>query len=148
MPGSAQTALPSWPAEMAAIACGGALGACLRFSVSLAVGATELHAAFGAGIANILGSFLLGLWVGHLESGRSHPLLRPFLTIGVFGSFTTFSALALDNRALAAEDGGALAVAHLVGTLVLGLIAFALGNAVDAWLRSGRSPERPPETRE
>jgi CrcB protein len=128
---------PPFMKEIAAIALGGAIGACMRFGVSVAVAAAELHAALGAGIANIVGSFLLGVLVGHLDSGRAHPLLRPFLTVGVFGSFTTFSALALDNRGLASEGGEGLALAHLIGTIVVGLAAFAFGNVLDGLFEGG-----------
>lgn len=99
MSASLETELPPFGAEMAVIALGGAIGSCLRFGVSLGMGAAQLHGALAAGCVNLLGSFLLGLLVGHFESGKAHPLLRPFLSVGVFGSFTTFSALALDNRA-------------------------------------------------
>lgn len=122
--------LPPFGNELAAIALGGAIGAGLRFAVSLAINVTHLHAALGAGIANFIGSFLLGLIVGHLDSGQTHPLLRPFLTVGVFGSFTTFSALALDDRGIAIEAGEVLAAAFLAGSVLLGLMAFALGDSI------------------
>jgi CrcB protein len=121
---------PPFGAEMVVIAFGGAIGACLRFAISLAIGTIHLHAALAAGSANVIGSFLLGLIVGHLETGKAHPLLRPFLTVGVFGSFTTFSALALDNRGIAIEAGEVLAAAHLAGSILLGLAAFALGDSI------------------
>ena len=143
MSASAERNLPPFMAEMTAIALGGALGACLRFAVSLAVGAAHWPLALAAGIANVAGSFLLGLVVGHLESGRAHPLLHPFLTVGVFGSFTTFSALALDNRALAVASGEGFAIVQLAGTLVLGLVAFALGNTVNAFLERARGRGTP-----
>ena len=130
MSASRETELAPFGAELAAIALGGAIGACLRFAISLAIGTTQLHSALAVGTANIIGSFLLGLIVGHLESGKAHPLLRPFLTVGVFGSFTTFSALALDNRGIAVEAGEVLAAAHLAGSIVLGLAAFALGDSI------------------
>ena len=121
---------PPFGAEMGVIALGGAIGACLRFAISLMVGTAHLHGALAAGSANIIGSFLLGLIVGHLETGKAHPLLRPFLTVGVFGSFTTFSALALDNRGIAIEAGEVLAAAHLAGSILVGLAAFALGDSI------------------
>lgn len=133
---------PSFIAELLVIALGGAIGACLRFGISLVVADARLHAALGAGIANIIGSFLLGILAGHLESTRSHPLLRPFLTVGVFGSFTTFSALAMDNRTLASEAGEAVALTQLVMTIALGLAAFAAGNALDNRVEGQREPDR------
>jgi CrcB protein len=143
MPAAAEKTLPPFIAEMTAIALGGALGACLRFAVSLAIAVVNWPEALAAGIVNVAGSFLLGLVVGHLESGQAHPLLHPFLTVGVFGSFTTFSALALDNRALAVTAGEGFAVAQLAGTLVLGLAAFALGNTINAFLERARGREKP-----
>lgn len=130
MSAAPKTELPPFGAEMAAIALGGAIGACLRFAVSLVVGATILPDALAASSVNFIGSFLLGLIVGHLQSGKAHPLLRPFLTVGIFGSFTTFSALAFDNREIAIEAGEVLAAAHLAGSILLGLAAFALGDAI------------------
>lgn len=118
--------------ELLAIAAGGAIGACLRFAVSLLASSAQWHGALGTALANVLGSFLLGLLAGHVESEAAHPLLRPFLTVGVFGSFTTFSALAADNRALAFESGEASALLQLAATLALGLAAFALGTVLDA----------------
>ena len=142
MSASGEIELAPFGAELAAIAMGGAIGACLRLAVSLVIGTTHLHSALAAGIANIMGSFLLGLIVGHLESGKAHPLLRPFLTVGVFGSFTTFSALALDNRGIAVEAGEVLAAAHLAGSIVLGLVAFAVGDWVaERGLGRGRGDE-------
>ena len=130
MSASPQTDLPSFGAEMAVIALGGTIGTGLRFAVSLVIGTMHLHASLAAGSANFIGSFLLGLIVGHIESGKAHPLLRPFLTIGVFGSFTTFSALALDHRGIAIDAGEILAATHLAGSVLLGLAAFALGDAI------------------
>jgi len=50
--------------------------------------------------------------------------------VGVFGSFTTFSALALDNRGIAIEAGELWAAAHLAGSVLLGLAAFTLGDSI------------------
>jgi CrcB protein len=117
-------------AELGVIALGGAIGAGLRFSVSLMVAAGGLPGLLSVLIANLTGSFVLGLIVGHLESGRPHPLLRPFLTVGVLGSFTTFSALALDSLNLAERAGDLMAVGFLGGSIALGLAAFALGDLI------------------
>lgn len=136
MSAALETELPPFGAEMAVIALGGAIGSCLRFGVSLGMGAAQLHGALAAGCVNLLGSFLLGLLVGHFESGKAHPLLRPFLSVGVFGSFTTFSALALDNRGIALEAGEAVAAAHLAASVLFGLTAFVLGESSSGLIRT------------
>ena len=79
---------------------------------------------------NLVGAFLLGTVVARGASPSAHPLLRPFLVVGVFGSFTTFSALAFDNRLLAAHNGEAVALLHLVGSIAIGIVAFACGAAI------------------
>jgi CrcB protein len=137
MPRPVGSGRPSFISETLAIAAGGAIGACLRFGISLLVTAEGWPGAFGTGVANVLGSFLLGLLAGHVESDHAHPLLRPFLTVGAFGSFTTFSAFAADNRAIAGEAGELEALLQLAATLSLGLAAFALGTILDARLERG-----------
>ena len=119
---------PPFLLELASIATGGAIGASLRHALGLAITSAGLHGAFGTALANVIGSFLLGLAVGWLESRGSHSLIRPFLTIGVFGSLTTLSALAFDNRLLAATAGEGLAAAQLVGMILSSLGAFLFGD--------------------
>lgn len=117
-------------AESIAIAGGGALGASLRYAIALGTAAGQQHTALAAILANLIGALLLGILFARVDSAEAHPLLRPFLVIGVFGSFTTFSALALDNRALATQQGEIIALLHIVGTIVLGLLVFVVGAAI------------------
>ena len=135
------TQLPSLASELSVIALGGAIGACLRFGVSHAIDAAGLHGAMAAGSANLLGSFLLGLTIGRLDADGAHPLLRPFFTVGLFGSFTTFSALALDSRILASTGGQTFGLAFLAASIALGLGAFMLGNTLSADSREWARPE-------
>lgn len=130
MPASPKLEPPPIGIEMAVIALGGAIGSGLRFSISLLIAAAGLPGVLAAGSVNVVGSFLLGLVLGHLESESPHRLLRPFLAVGVLGSFTTFSALALDNRTLAAEAGEAVAAGYVAASLLLGLCAFAIGQSI------------------
>lgn len=124
------TRAASAPAEALVIAIGGALGACLRFAIALGMQAANQHGAWATTAANLIGSFLLGVIVARVGSSTAHPLLRPFLVVGVFGSFTTFSALAFDNRLLAGQHGEAIALLHLVGSIAIGIVAFACGTAI------------------
>ena len=116
--------------ESLAIAIGGALGASLRFAITLGMQAANQHGAWATAATNLVGAFLLGTVVARGASPTAHPLLRPFLVVGVFGSFTTFSALAFDNRDLAAHNGEAVALLHLVGSITIGIAAFAFGTSI------------------
>jgi CrcB protein len=116
--------------EAFAIAVGGALGASLRYAVLLGTQSANQHAAWATAGANGLGALLLGMVVARVDSPRAHPLIRPFLVVGVFGSFTTFSALAFDNRTLALQHGELVALLHIAGSILAGLLAFAAGSAI------------------
>ena len=114
--------------EVLAVASGGLIGASLRFAFAILAEDLGFHTAVATAIVNLLGAFLLGALLARFDAPSAHPLFRPFWVIGVFGSFTTFSTLALDNRLLAGGHGEPLALLHLAGSLALGLAAFALGH--------------------
>ena len=114
--------------EVAAVALGGALGANLRLAASQASELLDLHSTFGTALANFSGAFLLGALLARFDAPSAHPLFRPFWVIGVFGSFTTFSTLAMENRLLAGGHGELVALLHLGGSIAMGLLAFLLGH--------------------
>lgn len=122
-----------------AIAAGGAIGASLRHGVnslflSLAVATSLPVPTF---ITNVLGSFLMGIAAGLFAQHQGVPAaLRLFVTTGVLGGFTTFSAFSLEN-ALLIESGRAgiaaiymaLSVLLSVGALFAGLAIARMGQA-------------------
>lgn len=115
--------------ELMAIGLGGSIGACLRLAVVIGFE----HAGWGSAIAatfatNLLGSFLLGALLSALAIRAPHPLLHPFLAVGVLGSFTTFSSFALQSVLLARTDIAGAAPVYVAGSLGLGLVAFLGGG--------------------
>jgi len=115
--------------ELIAVGLGGSIGACLRLAVVLGFERAGWGSAVAATFAtNLLGSFLLGALLSALASRAPHPLLHPFLAVGVLGSFTTFSAFALQSVLLARADVDGAAFAYVAGSLGLGLIAFLGGT--------------------
>ncbi len=119
---------PSILHEALAIALGGSVGASLRFAIARGTEVADQDSAWATLIANLIGAFLLGVMVSLVKASEAHPLLSSFLEVGVFGSFTTFSALALDNRTLASQHGEFAALMHMTCSVLAGLLAFALGN--------------------
>jgi CrcB protein len=108
---------------------GGGIGAALRHGVNLA-SARLLGAAFpyATMIENISGSFLIGVVAGYFafHAGGSPQHWQLFLTTGLLGGYTTFSAFSLD--AVLLYERGALALAALyvfgsVGLSIAGLVA-------------------------
>jgi fluoride exporter len=90
---------------------------------------------------NILGSLLMGLIAGYFAfrggeggMGQMGQHWRLFLTTGVLGGFTTFSAFSLDFATLwergAMSGAGVYLVASVGGSLVAIFIALAVARAV------------------
>ena len=103
------------------VAVGGAIGASARYLTN--VSATRLlgHGfPWGTVVANVLGSFLMGVLVVVLaKKGGNH--LAPLLMTGLLGGFTTFSAFSLDVFTLYERGQVFTAAGYVTGTLVLGL---------------------------
>ena len=112
---------------------GAGIGGSLRHAVNL--GCTRFCGPafpWGTLTVNVLGSFVMGAcaaWLA-LRAGEdwSQPL-RLFLTTGILGGFTTFSAFSLDAALLWERGQGALAGAYVAGSVILSLAALAVGLA-------------------
>jgi len=108
---------------------GAGIGGMLRHAVNL--GAARLFGLgfpFGTLIVNVAGSFLMGVLAGWFAYRTGLPQhLRLFLTTGILGGFTTFSAFSLDAALLMERNSYCLAAAYVAGTLAAGLLAFFLG---------------------
>lgn len=128
---------------LAAIGAGGAIGSLGRWLVSLAAGG----AVWGTLLVNVTGAFALGLLVARLEHGEHHPLLRPFLAVGLLGGWTTYSSFVLDGHALA---GGSLPslLGYLGATLGLGLLGALAGMLAGERLWHGAAVEATTVTEE
>lgn len=117
------------PAVLAVIAVGGAIGACGRHAIELAWPPASGAFPWATFAANVGGCLLIGVLMVHvLESGRPHPLARPFLGVGVLGGFTTFSTFAAQADQLAGPATG-IALLYLVGSVAAGLAAVVAGTA-------------------
>src|SRR5690606_34526314 len=77
---------------------------------------------------NILGGLLMGMIVelGALKLNFS-PDMRLFVTTGILGGFTTFSAFSLDSALLLQKGEYALAAAYVIGSVVLSIAALFAG---------------------
>lgn len=110
------------------VAAGGAAGSVARYLTVLA--GARLVPGFPAGVmlANVLGSFLIGVLFVALTGPRA--ALSPLLIAGFLGGYTTFSTFSLDAlRLLQAGQAGA-AAAYVLGSVALSLAAVAAGVAL------------------
>jgi CrcB protein len=120
-----------------AVAAGGAIGAVLRWGVSLAVARglarNEVWGGFPLGtvIVNVVGAFalawLLSSWTTRDMGG---PAVRLFVGTGLLGALTTFSTFGMDAHGLLLQGRAGQGVLYVGGTLVLAGLAVVVGWAL------------------
>ncbi|MFN0194827.1 MAG: fluoride efflux transporter CrcB [Aestuariivirga sp.] len=120
------------------IAAGGAIGAAARHGVNVWSGrmfGTEFP--WHTLIANVVGCFIMGVLVElmALRLNVSNDV-RAFLTTGILGGFTTFSAFSLDFALLMERKAMAAAAIYAAGSVALSLIAIFAGLALVRGLAS------------
>ena len=120
-----------------AIAAGGALGSVLRhLTTSHAMQFWGGAFPYGTFIVNAIGSLLMGVVIGMLAKYfDGNQLLRAFLTIGLLGGYTTFSAFALDSIVLIERGDWISAVIYVILSVSTAILGLWLGLAtMRAWV--------------
>ena len=111
---------------------GGGLGAALRHGINLAV-ARMLGTAFPYGtlLINITGSFIMGLVAAYFAfKGDASQHWRLFLTTGILGGYTTFSAFSLDAALLYERGEIGAAALYVIASVALSIIGLFAGLAL------------------
>ena len=111
---------------------GGGLGAALRYALNIGVprvlgGASPWHTF----IINVSGCFMMGIitaWLA-LRPGMA-PEWRLFLTTGILGGFTTFSAFSLDFVQVFERGDAGQAVGYAAASVMLSIMACFAGLAL------------------
>jgi CrcB protein len=111
------------------VAFAGAVGAAARYGLDVLFRRDAHHVPWVTFGINVGGSLALGLLVVVLDA-HPHATIRPALTIGLLGAFTTFSTLSLETYRLLDRGHVALAGAYPLGSLAAGLAAVTLGVVV------------------
>ena len=108
---------------------GAGIGGALRHGVNLASARLfGLGFPYGTLIVNVVGSLAMGLIVESLAlKSEASQAWRLFLTTGILGGFTTFSAYSLDAVALWERGASGLAGLYVVSSVVLAIAGVALG---------------------
>jgi fluoride exporter len=118
----------------AAIMIGGAIGSALRYGISTWI-AEAAHSTFpwGTLAVNLIGSLVIGFFTGLTGPDGPFlvsPIVRAFVTIGILGGFTTFSSFSLQTMLLLQDGQWLSAAGNVVSSVVLCLLATALGIAL------------------
>ena len=109
------------------IALGSALGGVARHWVSTAL-AVRLASPFPwpTFLVNVLGSAVIGFILA-LPDSRLNPLTRQFLTVGILGGFTTFSAFSAQTLALLQAGKTSVALAYIFSSVAICLLGCWIG---------------------
>lgn len=113
-----------------AVGVGAAIGAWLRWGLSLLLNTMHDRLPLGTLVANLGGGYMIGLAVaffaGHLEAA---PEWRLFIITGFLGGLTTFSTFSLEAMVLLqrGDYGWALghSALHLLGSIACCIAGFA-----------------------
>jgi fluoride exporter len=114
------------------VGLGGSLGSMARYiSVKTIDGRLNALFPFGTLTVNLIGSLLIGIIyavVSRKTGSAEHWAV--FLGAGFCGGFTTFSAFAYENVNLLQQRMAGTALIYMGSSMVLGLLAVALGMAL------------------
>jgi len=111
------------------VALGGGIGAAARYGVNVWSGrvlGTEFP--WHTLIVNVLGCFIMGLLTGLMAQKLNlSPEARAFLTTGILGGFTTFSAFSVDVVLLVERKAMLAAGAYVAASVLLSIAAVFAG---------------------
>ena len=122
-----------WRAQgpvVAVVAVGGALGACVRYGLSLAWPTAPDGFPWATFWTNLIGCAVMGVFMVFItEVWAAHRLVRPFFGTGVLGGFTTFSTYTVDIRRLVEAGRPGIGLVYLAATPCAALAAVWLASA-------------------
>lgn len=105
------------------VALGGVLGALTRYGISTMIASIYIIAAI-----NIMGSFFMGLAFAWFEySNTLSDEWRLFVTVGLLGSFTTFSTFSMHIFQLFNQGALGEMMLYLMVSVMGAIIAFIFG---------------------
>lgn len=110
------------------IALGGAIGAVARYLIDRLFSLILGPGILGILIVNISGSFLLGIVSAMiLEQDQWPTEVKLFISVGILGSYTTFSTLMLTSTQLANNGDLWKALLNISASLLFGILATIFG---------------------
>lgn len=111
------------------IGIGGGVGSILRYATHTCISRHWGNQfPWGTLLVNVLGCFLIGLFIGLFERFLPpHPSLRLLFITGFCGGYTTFSTFAAENIGLFQSGNLLSALAYIGVSIVLGILAVWIG---------------------
>jgi fluoride exporter len=111
------------------VGSGGFIGSVMRYLVQFYMEKSLMSTfPWGTLIANVAGSFIMGIVFAIADRGNLlNAEWRIFLTVGICGGFTTFSAFSYNNFTMLKEQIYGSLFLNVGANLLLGILAIYLG---------------------
>ncbi|WP_298440246.1 fluoride efflux transporter CrcB [uncultured Ferrimonas sp.] len=115
--------------NLLAVACGGAIGASLRYGASLlAVRLFGTGFPFGTLLVNSVGSFCMGALYAFTMAADVPPSVKALVGVGMLGALTTFSTFANESVLLMQQGEWGKATLNILLNVVVCLGMVMLGQ--------------------
>ena len=109
------------------VGIGAAVGAWLRWGLSVTLNPVLPMFPLGTLVSNLLGGYLIGLVLGYIDHFQSlSPEMRLLITTGFLGGLTTFSTFSAESTALLLRQeylwAGAVIGGHVIGSILMTML--------------------------
>jgi CrcB protein len=120
-----------------AVGAGAAIGAWVRWGLSVMLNASFPSLPLGTLVANLVGAYLIGLFMGFSAfSTTLAPEIRLFLVTGLLGGLTTFSTFSAEAVTLLTRGQYGWATTHILVHVLGSLALTGLGLLTVQLIRS------------
>jgi CrcB protein len=120
-----------------AVGTGAAIGAWVRWGLSVMLNASFPSLPLGTLVANLVGAYLIGLFMAFLAfSTTLAPEIRLFLVTGLLGGLTTFSTFSAEAVTLLTRGQYGWATTHILVHVLGSLAMTVLGLLTVQLIRS------------
>ena len=114
--------------EIIAVFVGGGIGSLLRFLINKIEWLSIYNFNYSTLISNVLGCLILGLAVGYFLKNNNHNSITfIFLTVGLCGGFTTFSAFSMENLNIIQNGEFLKFFTYIITSLLSGILSVYAG---------------------
>ena len=114
--------------EIIAVFVGGGIGSLLRFLINKIEWLSIYNFNYSTLISNVLGCLILGLAVGYFLKNNNHNSITfIFLTVGLCGGFTTFSAFSIENLNIIQNGEFLKFFTYVITSLLSGILSVYAG---------------------
>ena len=117
--------------DIVIVGIGSGIGGICRYLISLAMNHAGNGFPWGTFAVNVAGCLLIGiLWGVTSRFQNVSPSLSLFLMVGFCGGFTTFSTFSKEGLTMLQANTYILFSLYAIGSVVLGIMAVALGYRI------------------